>query len=278
MTEDELNKMRALRNSDTSAQPDAEETEGTDTSTEDSQSEQEVEDDTEEESEGADTSSSQKDVVEEARVPYSRFETVNERAIKAEQEAKMLREQLEANRGSSNQTAPSGDLPGYWVELYGDSDLSRQAWAAEQKRLTAMQESVAQKAVEAVEKRQAENAKFEEDTINRMVNVFDDFGSKNKRTFTDVEQSAILDIMDELSPKDETGRYEVDPVRYLDRAVEIHDLRQVKTSGKRIEAKRKAASLAGASSDGAPQGNEKSGHFVAGNWDSWRNNPLLPKD
>lgn len=260
-------------NLDAAAIPDSND-EGSETSTEGSQPEQKAE--TEESTESEESSSSQKDVVEESRVPYSRFKTVNdeketamERAIRAETELEVMRRQ--------SSVTSNGELPDYWVELYGDSDISKRAWGAEQKRLAVIEEGAAKRAVEGLQKQQREQAKQEEQAVANMENAFDDYAGKNKRNFSDTETSAILDIMDELSPKDEYGNYEVDPVRYLERAVEIHDLRQVKSTSARNVAKRRAASLTGASSDGEPS-NEKVGHFQPGSWDSWRNNPILPKD
>lgn len=277
MEEQELNELRKLAEGGANALPDAEEAEDKETPTEDSQTKEEVETEVEGD-ESEETSSSKKDDVEEARVPYSRFETVNERAIRAEKELELLREE---QKQSKQVTVSETDPPAEWLELYGDSDTSRRAWnvqqTLDQKRLASIQEAAARSAVEGLEKRQAEQSKHESEIVSNMENAFDDFAAKNKRTFSDSEQSAILDVMDDLSPKDEKGLYLVDPTTYMERAVELYDLRLAKSTTKKNESKRRATSLASAGSEGEPS-NQKTGHFKAGSWDSWRDSPLLPKD
>lgn len=259
----------------------------TDTSTEGSQPEQKVEegDDTGEADSQADNDSADdadKDDVEEARIPYSRFETMHERAVKAEAAALAAEQELERRRSDSNNRDAGGEykgeLPSYWVELWGDNDLSRRAFNAEQQRMSVIQEDAARKAVEAVEQRQTEAQQRVEKTVEDMETAFVDFQAKSKRSLTDNEQSSVLDIMDELAPKDPKGNYQVDPTVFLEKAVELYDLRQLKATGKTREAKRKAAVLAGTSTDSAPSGSDGVTHFRPGEWDSWRNNPLLPKD
>lgn len=255
---------------DTSAegsQPDKTVKEGEDSGNGSSQAENDTEDDTEGESD-----------VEEPRIPYSRFETVNERAIRAEAELAAYKAQRQEQSQADAGGEYKGQLPGYWVELWGDNELSRKAFNAEQQRITVIQEDAARKAVEAIEQRQADRDQHVEKTVEAIEGALTDFQAKTKRTLTDGEQSAVLDIMDELTPKDERGNYQVDPTVFLDKAVELHDLRQLKTTGKTREAKRKAAAIAGASSDSSSAPSEGATHFRPGSWDSWRENPLLPKD
>lgn len=279
MTEAELNEMRKLAESGASAQPEAEKEEGTDTPSEESQPESEVEQEEEtQEEEAAPSEAENTEVAEAPRVPYSRFEKVNQRAIEAEKELEILKRQLAENPTRSTSEPHQGDLPDYWVELYGDSELSRKAWAAEQKRITAIEERAAESAVKNLQKVQQQEAARVEETVEEMENAFQDYGAKLKREFSDAEQSSILDIMDELTPKGEDGNYLVSPLTYLEKSVQFYDLQNQSVLSKKRAAKQKAAALTGGGSEGAPAESNPSSHFVGGNWDSWRNNPMLPKE
>lgn len=217
-------------------------------------------------------------VVPESRVPYSRFEKVNERAIKAEMERDIMRQQLEASqRNQSSQTVSDGTLPDYWVELYGDSDLSRKAYAAEERRMEAIEEKAATRAVENLQKAQREAVEAEAESAEEIVNSLDDYQAQSKRALTKTERDGILDIMDEFTPKDAQGNYAA-PLLDVNKAAEIYDLRNTTASASKKAARRNAATLAGATSEGATSGSDKETHFRAGAWDSWRNSPLLPRD
>lgn len=89
----------------------------------------------------ADTSDDAKDKEPEAeaeeprRVPYSRLKNVwnakqeaEQRAAKAEREAQEWRQKAEQRPVQSNSDSASGQLPAWWVKLYGDSDASQEAW------------------------------------------------------------------------------------------------------------------------------------------------------
>lgn len=260
-------------NLDAQAIPESDVEEGSETSTEGSQPKQTVE---KEESTEANASSeaenSEEETVVEARVPYSRFETVNTRAIQAETELNMLKQQIAEGNRSSQNGSYQGDLPEAFVELYGDSDASRRVYELEQKRFQDIEEKAAERAVERLAERQAQLAQQEEQRVAEMENAFDDFASKNKRTFSDAEQSAILDVIDDFTPKDDTGHYLVDPMQYLDKAVEVYDLRAEKAQAKTKESKRRATSIASASSEG--DATNQTTPWTGNWWDS----PMLPKD
>ncbi len=279
MTEEELIAIRKVADANGNAQPDPEEDDSTETPTGDSQPEEEDEEEesAEEEEEAAPAAENAAEA-EAPRVPYSRFEKVNQRAIEAEKELEILKRQAAENPTRSTSEPHQGELPDYWVELYGDSDLSRKAWTAEQKRITAIEDRAAESAVRNLQKVQQEEAKRVEDTVEEMENAFQDFGAQLKREFSDAEQSAILDLMDDLTPKGEDGKYLVSPLTFLEKSVQFYDLQNQSKVSKKREAKQKAASLTGGGSEGAPENTAPTGHFQAGNWDSWRNSPLLPKD
>lgn len=283
MHEEELKKLRAQVDAGETAQPDADEDEETDTSSEGSQPEKksETEDESTDEDAASDADNSQEtDEKDPPRIPYSRFESVNEAKIRAEMELELLKQQLAQRDAPSSRTQEISEHnpPSEFLELYGDTPESRNAWKVQMqldtKRFAAIEESAAKRAVESLKAAQIQEAQEVEERVDDMQSSFDEFSAQNKRPLSDLEQDKILDIIDEFTPKDEQGNYVAHFIP-VDKAVEIYDLRSSKSSAKKIESKRKASILAGASSEGEPSSGDKGSHFRAGQWDSWRNNPLL---
>lgn len=206
------------------------------------------------------------------RVPYSRFETVNERAIRAEAELELLKQQRE---DKPDAVVFTGDLPEKWVRLYGDNDASREAYGLYKTGIKEEFQSMRQDLLNEVRAEERRREVEAEKEANEWATKISDYGLKNARSFTDAEQSALLDVMDELAPKDDKGMYLVSPISYLPQAVELYDLRNQKANFSKKEAKRKATEIAGAKGEGEPEPITSDSHFRPGQWDSWRNNPII---
>jgi len=190
--------------------------------------------------------------VEEAKVPKSRFLTMHTRAIEAE---RRIRE-IEAERSQQVETPESepeiAELPDYWVEMFGDSDASLKAFQAEQKRLSTIEDRAAERAFQRWEGREKEEAARAEEIVQSFDQAFEELGIVTDKEFTDDEQVAILDIVEEYSPKDADGKMLREYLLPLDKAYEIYSVRnEAKTSAKR-EARSQVASLTGARSEGSP--------------------------
>lgn len=206
----------------------------------------------EEESEAkAEDDSEDTDVEQDVpRVPYSRFETINERRIQAEEQLRILREQQEKEQLSRAAQTDEAGIPGYWKELYGDSEASVKAYKLRQQELAEERKQLHESLREEIRREQMESEKAVEETVQSWQDQFEAVSAKSKRSFTESQRSAILDVIDELSPKDKDGKYIVDPIDYLPKAIELYDLRQEKANAKRSESKRKTASLTSARSEG----------------------------
>lgn len=214
-------------------------------------------------------------VVEEepSRVPYSRFETVHDRAIKAETELALLKTQRET---TPEPVVFAGDLPEKWVKLYGDNEASREAYGLYKAGIKEEFSTLKSELIQEVRRDEAAKESEAEKTAEEWATAISDYGAKTKRKFSDTDESALLDVMDELTPKNEQGEYLISPITYLKQAVELHDLRGQKADFSKKEAKRKAATLAGERGEGEPgAGSQEQGHFRPGAWDSWRNSPSL---
>lgn len=185
------------------------------------------------------------------RVPYSRFESVNEARIEAEAKLRLFEEAQERERLEKAAVKSPEGLPAYWVKLYGDSDASQEAYALRQQELTDIRQSLQSSIREDMVKEQAESEQRTETLVDEWSNQIDDFAAKNKRKFTDGDTDAILDVMDELTPKDTDGSYIVEPIQFLARAVELHDLRTEKATAAKKASKQATAQLTAAKGEGA---------------------------
>ncbi len=202
---------------------------------------------------------------EEGRVPKSRFLTMHQRAVEAE---KRLRE-LEAERAQqAPEAAPRSEpteLPDYWIEMFGDSEASVKAFEAEQARIAAIEEKAAERAFERLSSREKEEEARTAEIVASFDREFEELGIVKDHEFTEDEQVAILDIVEEYSPKDKDGMMLRDFLLPLDKAYEIYSVRQeAKTSEKRA-ARGQVAALTGARAEGSG-GDSSEAPWRPGQW------------
>lgn len=189
--------------------------------------------------------------VEENKVPYSRFKKFHDKALEAQQEAEKWRqraEELENGRSSRNDN-DSSEMPSYWKELYGDSEASQRAWQIQEQR----EQDIERRAYEAGQRGAEELEQKQQQRIESNVATIDDnfenLSDYVGRELTAKEQSAILDIVDDFTPKDEYGRY-AGPLIPFEKAWEMYELKN--NSGKTVsrQSRDNVASISGASSSG----------------------------
>ena len=204
---------------------------------------------------------------EEAKVPKSRFLTMHQRAVEAERQLREYEAQRAQQAPEPVQQTVSTELPDYWVEMFGDSEASVKAFEAEQARLATIEEKAAERAFERLNSREKEEEARTAEIVDSFDRAFEELGIIQDKEFTDEEQVAILDIVEEYSPKDKDGMMLRDYLLPLDKAYEIYSIRnEAKTSVSRKE-RNSVAALAGARSEGSGSEQEN------GNWQpgQWRN-------
>lgn len=191
------------------------------------------------------------EVVEEAKVPKSRFLTMHSRAVEAEKLLAQERAERAQQVVEPAHAAEPLQLPDYWVEMFGDSDASVKAFEAEQSRIAAIEEKAAERAFERLTSREKEEEQRTQEIAQSFDQAFEELGIVQDHEFTDDEQVAILDIVEELSPKDKDGKLVRDFLLPLDKAYEIYSVRnEAKDSGKRA-ARDSVAALTGARAEGS---------------------------
>jgi hypothetical protein len=197
---------------------------------------------------------------EETKVPYSRFKKIHERAKEAEEEAARWREKAEAyDRQPKLEREPSG-LPDFWVKLYGDSEASKEAWKIQSEQNETIKAEARREALEAVRNERLEEAQRTEENVGILDENFEDLSAIVGRDLTDKEQSAILDIVDDYTPKDRDGNY-AGQILSFDKAWEIYELRNQSAKAPKRESRDNAASLSGSQSQGDTSITEKDKNF-----------------
>ena len=203
-------------------------------------------------------------VADKARIPYSRFEKVNEQRLVAETKLAMLQEQL----AQGKPTESNQDLtPSQWLKLYGDNDDARAAWVLDQELKQEMRDSLKSEILNDIEERETTREKVLESNIEYIEDNLLKFQEELGRELTDAEESAILDIQDELTPKDSKGNYIKDvPLFPADKAFEIYSLRQGVQRAEKSVARRRVTSITGSSDSGDTSSSDSFRPGVRGQW------------
>ena len=186
---------------------------------------------------------------EESKVPYSRFKKFHDRALEAETEAAKWREIAEKKEPSVDKV--ESELPSFWVELYGDSDASKRAWKIQSEQNEALISKAREEAIEAVRNEKYEETERVEKNVEYIDSQFENLSALVGRDLTEKEQSAVLDIVDEYTPKDKDGNYSGDIIP-IEKAWEVYELKQGISKAPKQASRDNVASLSGASTQGTP--------------------------
>lgn len=204
---------------------------------------------------------------ETGRIPYSRFEKVNEAKIRAEERLAVLEEQLakkNSNDTDSDEITPDED----WIELWGDNEDSRRAYLVDQRRKERERIETTNKILEEIDTRQTTKQKETQENLEYIEENIAKLEETLGRKLTEAEESAILDIQDEWTPKDDKGNY-VAPLLSAEKAFEVYNLRQTTATAKKSLARKRVVSITGSSTDGEAE-TSSSADFDSKAWGSWR--------
>lgn len=205
-------------------------------------------------------------VVEETKVPYSRFKKFHDRALEAEEEAAKWRAKAEAIK----EPVVENELPGYWKELYGDSEASQKAWKIQSKANQDLIEQARSEALEAIRNERGMEAQQVEQNIEKLDEGFENLSTLVGRDLTDKEQSAVLDIVDEYTPKSEDGSY-AGAILPFEKAWEIYELKDKASKAPKVQARDSVAALSGNRTQGESTLTDKDKNFNPLDWNAWRN-------
>lgn len=188
-------------------------------------------------------------IEEESKVPYSRFKKFHDRALEAEREAAEWRQKAESHTQVESADTGAGEMPNSWVKLYGDSEASKEAWQIQQNLNATMLADARREALEAVRNERYEETAKVEANVERLDESFEDLSAFIGRSITEAEQSALLDIVDEFTPKDRYGDY-AGEILPFNKAWEIYELKTKATKAPTIQARNEVANLTGNKTQG----------------------------
>lgn len=191
---------------------------------------------------------------EEQKVPYSRFKKFHDRALQAEAEAAEWRSK--AQRSLEPERESESEVPGYWKELYGDSDASLRAWKINERAQQELIEKAEARALEAVQserQQETERVRSNEELIDQNLEALQDYAGHQ---LSEREQSAILDIVDEYTPKDDDGNYLGATIPF-EKAWDIYELKQQVSKAPRNQSRDRVAALNSSQSQGEPNSDQQ---------------------
>lgn len=211
---------------------------------------------------------------DDGKVPYSRFKKFHDAAADAKAEAEYWRGKAEALETKVVPITDTIDVPDYWKKMYGDekSDnwtLVQEAWKVQQQANNAMFEQARKEALDAVRNERGQEEEALKDNMQTIDQNLEQLTDTLGRDLTEKEQSAVLDIVDEYTPKDDDGNY-LGAVIPFDKAWEIYELKNTAAKAPKAQARDQVASLTGTASQGDTSITEKDANFNPLDWNAWR--------
>lgn len=188
---------------------------------------------------------------EENKVPYSRFKKFHDAAREAEATAERYRLEAEEWKHKASSYEPkteTADLPDFWKELYGDSEASKKAWVVQSKANQSLIEQARQEAREAVKAEAREESERVENNSEAIESGLETLSEYAGRKLSEAEQSAVLDIIDDYSPKDEDGNF-ISPIPF-EKAYDIYELQQQASKAPKVASRNRVASITNAQTQG----------------------------
>lgn len=206
-----------------------------------------------------------KDNVEQ-KVPYSRFKKIVEERDEIASRIAYMEEQLQNLENNRVESKPDDiNMPQEWIELYGDSDVSKRAWLIQQKR----EEELAERAITTAVERLRQEQRYEIEAVAENEEIIDEniieLEEMIGKKLSPKQEEEILTIVDEFSPVGDDGKYVT--LFPFDKAYEIYALRQSQKGLGTRQARQSVADLAGNMSEGEADPSESI--FKRG-WDNWR--------
>lgn len=208
------------------------------------------------------------DPVEENKVPYSRFKKFHDEAVQLRQEAAEWKAKAEAIRPAERQV--ESEIPSFWKEMYGDSDASQRAWQIQSEQNEAMLQKARDEAKDAYRQERYEEIERQQKNVEAIDTGLETLKDFVGRDLTEKEQAAVLDIVDDFTPKGQDGSYNSNLFPF-EKAWEIYELKSNAQKAPKKESRDNVAALTGRQTQGEPTINEKDKDFNPMDWGAWRN-------
>lgn len=208
-------------------------------------------------------------VVEEDKVPKSRFLTMHQRAIEAEKALRQFEIERDNAPDDVKPVADDADLKKFYTTTFGETELADKLYQAELARLDAIESRATDKAYERLTQREQVDQKAIEDRVSAIDTAFEELSITTGKDLTDDDQVAILDIVEKYSPKDKNGKIPEDYLMSFDDAYEIYQMQSEVAKPNKTN-RNAVAALSGTRSQGAPDASSDS-NWRPGQRARWEN-------
>lgn len=212
---------------------------------------------------------------EESKVPYSRFKKFHDQAKESAEEADYWKR--EAERLQQEHATPRYQIPNAqastsyegadwerFKSLYAgaDENLVKEAYKLETERIAGVEERAVQRALERVEGRERAVEEAQQENLNVINEGLETASDILGRQLTADEELALLDIQDDYSPKDRSGKIEA--LLPMEKALEIYQMQT--RSNPRREARNQIAALSTPTTTGDTSTETKDTNWKPGSW------------
>lgn len=188
---------------------------------------------------------------EEDKVPKSRLLTVLQRAKEAEESKAALEERIAALEQKKEAPAENDvDLPEEWIAMYGESEESKKFYKNHLQNLSQIEERAAERALEKMTSKAKEAEAMESEIATSLNTQFEELAEIEGKQFSEDDQVAILEIVEEYSPKDKDGKILREYMTPVSKAHEIWQLKKEAALVSKRQARSKVVSLTSAKTEG----------------------------
>jgi hypothetical protein len=204
---------------------------------------------------------------EPGRVPYSKFKKMKDELGERDSIISRMEERLAQLEDSRTDSSMSDDVevPQSWVKLYGDSDVSKQAYQVQLQREAELEERATRRALSMFKEEASQEVAQLEQNEETIESNLSDLQESIGKKLTARQEEELLSIVDEFSPTGPDGKYV--SMLPFDKAYDILELRSSKAQSKTINARSHVASLTNNNTEGDTDSSDS--NFKRG-WDSWR--------
>lgn len=218
---------------------------------------------------------------EPKRVTYSRFKNVWSRAEQAEKdaeeahrEAEEWKRRAEQHQEPVKQESQNINAPNWWVKLFGNDDAAMEGWKTYDSGTSEIQERMVkeaqEKALEAIKNERNQEETRVKENMNKIDSELEQLEAFVGRGLTEKEQSSVLDIVDDYSPKDDQGNYLGATIPF-EKAWEIYELKNQAAKAPKTKARDNVAAINASQSQGEPSvTTEKDKNWNPLNWDDYK--------
>lgn len=187
---------------------------------------------------------------------------------------KRVMDLIEAQRGEGAKSASSSsEMPPEWVALYGDTPEAQKAWKIQEHMLSNVKTQAKEEAIREIEERQnrerEEQRRFESFIDSQLESLEDayDVDLTSDSPAARKARRELLDMVTELSPKDEDGV--ITGYADFDSTFKVYQRTQTKVEPKRDETVIKAKQIAGRSMQQSSPGAARSEQKITPGFRGW---------